>query len=286
MWRVALTLLTGLLLFSMYMTFYTYTLDSNVSRLFIFFPKEGYSVEEVDRVLKILGDSLLLNAASLGSDSYCGWRFYETALGGVVRLFKCGTDNPNSFTYVNEKGLPFGKAGINGIDLAQEIILVLAYGKERAWTSFVIDTKREDGDSSLALITVRQSVAGFRVLGGGFDMLVDEEEGRLYKLVMHVIYGIDERKSPPKPDYETLLNVLRRLNIKGEPKPVGLLLCGGDTAYFTEVADIALALVSLDGRLLGLYVFDENAGTEVIKPNGCRIDWLSLPKNRYEPFPA
>ena len=59
MWRAALLLLTALLLFSLYMTFYTSSLNNQTPRLVVVFPEKGYSPPSVDYVLKILGDGLL-----------------------------------------------------------------------------------------------------------------------------------------------------------------------------------------------------------------------------------
>ena len=209
---------------------------------------------------------------------------YETAKGGLVSLSICGNTSPSSFTYVNERGLPFGRAGINGVDVAQEIILELAYGKRKARTSFVISM--QDAENGLTLVTVRQSVSGLRIVNGGFKMLVDEKAGKLHMLVMHTIYGVEIGMDFAKPNYERLEQLLHKLNIKGELRIGGLMLCGDRTAYFVEVGKSALALVDMRGGVLGLYVFDEKAGVEVMNPRGCRVEWLTLPENGYETLPA
>lgn len=264
-------------LFSSYMVFYTLEAKRPSFRLSVIFPRGGYSPSDnVDALLTAIGDGVSSFRGVVDRGGCRVFSYLTEKMGRASAVYCSGEDVANVIAYVNEAGLPFGRAGINGMDVAQEIILHLAYAGERARTGFVIYYSGRAGN--LTSVKVSQLIKGLEVLGSGFELVVDEKGRRIHELTVYRIYGVDEEMNPPKPSYEKLYRLLRYINIQSREFDLrGLIVCG-EEAFFIEVEEIALALTSVDtGDVLGLYVFDEEGGREVVAPEGCAVDWLGLP---------
>ena len=290
-WRVILGVLVAALMFSTYMVVYTSRLNSSEFNLTVIFPNSGLSPRDnADLLLHIIGDKTSYFNGVINDDD-CRVFVYWTEKQGSIAVIYCRDENiADAMVYVNDEGLPLGRAGINGMDAAQEVILSLAYGVKKAKTAFVIDYSRSERVENLTLVKVRQSINGLLILGSGFEITVDETRKRIHRLTAYHIYGLEELVEAPEPRYEALSNTLRHININPLDTMFnvrGLAVCGGDTAFFITIDRVALALVEANtGEVLGLYVFDEEGGLEVITPRGCRVDWLGLPENWYKPISA
>ena len=291
LWRIVLGALVIALLFSSYMAVYTAGLTSSDFSLFIIFPRHGYPPRgNADLLLMVIGDKTS-SFRGVVTDENCRMFIYWTEMQGEAAVIYCSNDGVADVTiYVNEDGLPFGKAGINGMDVAQEIILAMAYGERKANTAFVIDYDAGRKIDNLTLIRVKQSIDGIDILDSGFELVVDESSGKIHKLIAYRIYGLDKLTEVPKPSYDMLFDILGYLNIDSHAEEInvrGLMICGSDTAYYVAVGRVAAALIKANSwDVLGLYVFDEKGGKEVITPSSCGNVWLGFPENWYKPVPA
>jgi len=237
--KLLISILTALLVFSIYMTFLTAGLlkqnPIEVVKLESVIPYNSSRLELASRYATILGDRLTARIHEIKLPG-CNIEYFATQAGNRVQVGFCRGEF-RFISYTNERGI--GLAGFTeDIKSSLNHLLRKLSGDPYLTTDFTYEsTVDENGD---VVYRGYQTLGGYKILGSGYYIETNTLEGSIKSVMLYDVYRMPlTQPMIPEPKLSELMTIIIENGYSGftykQPIIQGLKICGDRIAYSLRV---------------------------------------------------